>query len=372
VREALRIVHCTDCAPETSCYHCLRDYSNQIYHKELRRGEVARFLETLLRDLTPSIGAVAGVGNVVVANLPLWLMRQLEQSRVQLMLVAHTLTLEQPTGATRNWLDMLYDLVQRKLDVFLYLHMLPGHDPDGLSIAEHLRVLMSRGLRLWHTKHVPQWIATIDPAQPDSQRAIGLNSQVDFCLNADSGQGGLITTIHADGVEVAHQQIMAMDARLIQAHELQAPPHTRVLNIQANQLSSEKALFQDVFQTPVRRMTVNDPYLWDTERIINRLGAYIALAANGGKLEQVEVMTKRAGNSGVRGSEMEQSRTFGELMKWYKGIITFNYKQVHHDRFILLERTDGTKARILIGQGLDFIQPNGRTKPTYVVIEDPV
>jgi len=48
LHEANRTVHCQDCGPETSCYHCLRDYSNQTYHPLLKRGPVADFLDTLL------------------------------------------------------------------------------------------------------------------------------------------------------------------------------------------------------------------------------------------------------------------------------------------------------------------------------------
>ncbi len=49
LREASHVVSCPDCSPETSCYHCLRDYDNQTYHTLLRRGPVLEFLEALLR-----------------------------------------------------------------------------------------------------------------------------------------------------------------------------------------------------------------------------------------------------------------------------------------------------------------------------------
>ncbi len=48
LQEAFRVVDCPDCGPETSCYHCLRDYSNQTYHALLRRGPVWEFLDALL------------------------------------------------------------------------------------------------------------------------------------------------------------------------------------------------------------------------------------------------------------------------------------------------------------------------------------
>jgi len=42
-----RVANC-ECGPETSCYQCLRDYYNQYYHDQLKRGLAAGFLGQLL------------------------------------------------------------------------------------------------------------------------------------------------------------------------------------------------------------------------------------------------------------------------------------------------------------------------------------
>lgn len=42
-----RVARC-DCGEETSCYGCLRNYRNQSFHEELRRGAALRFLTPLL------------------------------------------------------------------------------------------------------------------------------------------------------------------------------------------------------------------------------------------------------------------------------------------------------------------------------------
>ena len=51
VQEAFRIADCTDCAAETSCYSCLRDYNNQVFHHMLRRGEIIDYLHQLQTEL---------------------------------------------------------------------------------------------------------------------------------------------------------------------------------------------------------------------------------------------------------------------------------------------------------------------------------
>ena len=47
VSSTLYLANCEDCAPETSCYSCLRDYNNQLYHHILRRGQIVDYLEEL-------------------------------------------------------------------------------------------------------------------------------------------------------------------------------------------------------------------------------------------------------------------------------------------------------------------------------------
>jgi ATP-dependent helicase YprA (DUF1998 family) len=42
-----RVARC-DCGEETSCYGCLRNYRNQPYHDQLRRGDALHFLTPLL------------------------------------------------------------------------------------------------------------------------------------------------------------------------------------------------------------------------------------------------------------------------------------------------------------------------------------
>jgi ATP-dependent helicase YprA (DUF1998 family) len=45
---ALRRVSQCDCGEETSCYGCLRNYRNQPFHEQLRRGDALRFLAPLV------------------------------------------------------------------------------------------------------------------------------------------------------------------------------------------------------------------------------------------------------------------------------------------------------------------------------------
>ena len=44
---ALRRVARCDCGEETSCYGCLRNFRNQSFHDQLRRGDALAFLSRL-------------------------------------------------------------------------------------------------------------------------------------------------------------------------------------------------------------------------------------------------------------------------------------------------------------------------------------
>jgi ATP-dependent helicase YprA (DUF1998 family) len=53
-RAALERVDRGCCGPETSCYECLRNYRNQAYHDQLKRGQARDFLARVLDDQLPA------------------------------------------------------------------------------------------------------------------------------------------------------------------------------------------------------------------------------------------------------------------------------------------------------------------------------
>ncbi len=378
IEEAARVANCVDCAPETSCYNCLRDFSNQTYHYMLRRGPVAQFLEQLRASLAEVDSTISGAGQVIATNLPRWLIQQIERSQHRLVMAVDGITRAAPLGERRAWLEVIQELLLRGVSVHLILSESPGvdvHDPENLSINRHLQLLLERGdnpLQLWCTDSLPEWRIFIDPDGASSvQRAVRLTDNRELILGESTGQGGMWTTIHPEGVRAAYTELMSLPLQPITSDALALPPGVTVLNLprRSHPSDTEETLFGDVFAIPVREMVVNDRYLYDHERIVNRLGAYIEMAQRSGALQKVTVHTLRAGKNGVPGNSGEQDAAIRKLTKRYGQVVEFRW-QAEHDRYILLRRTDGTQARILIGRGLDFISSDGRVLPTYVVIED--
>ncbi len=380
IEEAVRITSCVDCAPETACYHCLRDYSNQTYHHILERGRVLRFLEALKASLSEGFGDVQGASLVAAMNRPRWLIQQIDQSTQLLVMAADRITRATPLGENRMWLEVIQDLLQRNVEVHLLLTSLPTtdtYDLENLSIARHLQLLLERRdnpLRLWHVSHLPSWHMFVDPVvQTPVQRSICMTRCEEIVLDDQTGQSGMLTTIHTAGIDALYEELDALNRHAVTVEELSPPSGVTVLNLprRAVAADNERTLFGELFTIPVMELLVNDRYLYDQERILNRLAAYIELAQVGNSLQRVTVRTLRAGKGGVPGNSKEQTLAIEKLNRRFNNLVHFEFGCAEHDRYVVLRRVDGTQARILIGKGLDFIDSDGRILSTYVVIEDP-
>ncbi|MFC1878911.1 DEAD/DEAH box helicase [Chloroflexota bacterium] len=376
IREALRIANCVDCALDSSCYHCLRDYSNQYDHHILKRGPVVKFLEGLLASLM-STGDPSQPNPVVALNYPRWLMQAVGRAHHKVVIVADGISLLAPSGEFFHWLDILNHLLRRDVQVLLRLtkpYIVSLDEPETLSVGRYLRLMIDNGLELDRIETVPEWRLLIDPDSVDSARALKPTT-ASFCLDNLCGEGGLETLTSTSLVSSIAQEIESISGKRIDKREISPPANVQVINIDSSMVKfSEEALFKRQFEQPIIEFQINDRYLYDNYRIVERLGRYIQMASKGGKLGRVIVHTWDAGHSQIRNSSREeQNRAIDRLKsKFPKVSIEFKRtRHVEHDRFIVLKRDNGTHARILFGKGLDYINQDGTVERTYIVVEDP-
>jgi len=359
--EANRILNCNDCAPETSCTHCLRDFNNQYYYSILKRESALRFLDGYLSHRYPSEDQIPGAFKVVAPNLQYWILRKLVYTKSSASLFLESIDDFSSSTDDDLWLDAINNLILKGKTLKLYLCKLPGYSLKGLSLAKYLQVLVEKGLELWKIETLPKWHIFID-ALTEEPRAIAINP------NSQSVKiNEVFTSTHKDGVEIALEQSTDVATRPIPSSRLDPPPNVTVRNIRSavDQGIDEDSLFADLFKKPCKKLLVHDPYLIDPERILNRLGAYIHLANKSNTLEEVLVISKKAEAGRVqKTAEQELNNRFG-------GIIRFKHT-ADHDRYIEITRVNGEKARIIIGRGLDFIRPDGSVQDTFVVIQDPL
>ncbi|MFQ5419422.1 MAG: MIT C-terminal domain-containing protein, partial [Anaerolineae bacterium] len=176
----------------------------------------------------------------------------------------------------------------------------------------------------------------------------------------------LQVTHHDNAVHDIWRQLNRYRGRAVEYADLQEPANTQVQEIKPDGKTYREAdFFADFYAQPVRSMVVSDRYLDAKEKIVNRLGSHIELAQRDGSLEWVLVHTRR--------KQGEQQQAINQLKAQFPQVrITFKLdRHTAHDRYIELTRTNGRKARVIIGLGLDFIEPNGRVRQTFLIFQDP-
>jgi len=370
LKEAQKVLNCVDCASDTSCYHCLKDYNNQIFHQFLRRDKALTFLDQLLGEdeHTRVNSEIPNAFRLVTPNAAVWLMKRLEDGNVSVDIALDNIISGHPFGENYSWMDTFNRILNVGCEVNIYLRLLPRKSSEGLSISRYLQVLIEKGLKLWQINEVPMIQIILNRKSLD-KRAIWTETREIIQLGDTLGCNKLLTTISQDGVSTAIKIFNQMKKRKVNSEELNPPENTQVINIpnQQNSKISEKSLFGHLFQKPIKQILVHDPYLFSREQIVERLGAYVDMASQHRSLQRINVFTQRAPED----KKTQQNEAELLLNKTYNGIINFQHKSSEHDRYIILERETGEKARILIGKGLDFIHNGGVINKTHIIIEDP-
>jgi uncharacterized protein DUF1998 len=364
LKRALEVADCGECAEDTSCLNCLRNYGNQIYWEELKRGPVARFLEAVIHQTFPSnLDHIApGAAHVAAIDKPRWLSQQLLATEQEVLIAAPSVTRERPQGITQNWLEMIQDLLRRGVKVSLLLTDLPPADrarPDAAGLRNHLSLLMSDGLRLYFAENgkLPEWSLVIDPSGMRC-RAVFING-ADRFLNSQIGADGLVTTLDPAAVGAIAESMRGIPCRVVKPEELEFPPNVRVVHIRDGERVKEADLFGDVFRSHLKSLLISDRYLRSNHHE-KRLRAYLTLI-NGqpGMRPQVTIGTlaaevKLSLHSSYYQTSAEQRQMFARIINDFPALdiqyrLERSLQSLPHDRFIHLTRADGTEARIGIG-----------------------
>lgn len=375
IREAFNLISTCECAEETSCIHCLRDYYNQDLYPHLKRGTVKAFLQALLASLEGNQGISA-------IDQTRWLVQQVAEAKNQVFIAAETLTTAQiPSFGYDSWTDILRHLLRRGVEVTLILQALPEFrldDIESIRLRHSLLLLLNEGygLKLLRTDILPVWSVIIDPEKSDRCQAVHMSNGENLRLDGLQTAQRFMATAQPDLVAEAYEHWIRVSdrAKLIDASALETPSNVRVCSIEGGFVQGEGDItaIREFFAKPPAELYIYDPYLIDYERLVNRAGAYIELAQQQGTLRKVGIHTSDADRR-VGGNRNEQNRAIEQLRSRFSGlqIDVRRSPNTEHDRWIDVVRADGGRARMLIGRGLDFIRQDGRVLKTYIVIQDP-
>jgi hypothetical protein len=189
----------------------------------------------------------------------------------------------------------------------------------------------------------------------------------------------MLTTFHPDSVRTIADVTRSISVRAIRALDLAPLPGVRVHHIQEGELVNESELYGDLFDSVLSAVEINDRYL-RSDHHEARLRSYLTrILAHPHGRTRVNISTLAAEIQPSRHPAYRNSRDQHEMFR--RLTEDFPTLDIHyrieritsvlpHDRFIILRRTDGSRSRIGVGVGLDFIHPNGRARATDVVIED--
>jgi hypothetical protein len=198
-------------------------------------------------------------------------------------------------------------------------------------------------------------------------------------LGQRTGDAGMITTFHPDGVRAIGTAMKAMSLRKIAASELEPPPGVRIRRIKEGEQVTEAQLFGEIFSSPLVAIEINDRYL-RSDHHEKRLRSYLSLVTPKSETTTLATISTLAAeiqpSRQAYRSSFAQQEMFARLAADFpklkiQYLIEQDRSALPHDRFIILTRADGTKVRIGIGIGLDFIRADGQARSTDVVIEDP-
>lgn len=237
-----------DCECEKSCYRCLREYGNQWEHHLLERQPIIKFLRALDADLQQSLsGDTMGLHPVAAVSQTAWLWGQIQQAKETILLSIDTISLEELPMENRNWLDLFQELLQRKVQIRLFLNKIPDQNAGDTKviIVTHLRLLMRKGLDLRITNRKLPWTAVIDSQTPNAMAIKTPNGQ-GLQLGADIASQ-LSVTQNNLAVREIQKQLAEYRGRIVEHEDLRDPAYTNVIEvIPDGQKHSEQDYFADL------------------------------------------------------------------------------------------------------------------------------
>lgn len=363
LEEARKTLNCDDCAPDTSCYRCLKDYDNQYYHNQLKRHEARDYLDLLVSEMERIEDSITGAYRIASPNLLKWTSEKVRYAKNELFIAIDDLLNEPFLNADTPLLDLVNEALLKNIKVSLGFTKPIPQSAEGSNIKSQLAFLKDKGLKIYSLQTLPPWQVIIDPGL-DTRRALKLGFTSDYdSLNLIE----VISTIHSESVQILKGNWNDNITKELSANDLKLPDNTRVIKVPATYTGNktEKDFFAGFFEKPVKKMIINDAYLSKNWVIKERLKAYLDMANGQNTLEQAIIHTKKDDNN------PDQAKAFNWLNETYPGIISVKYT-AEHDRSIEVTRVNGEKARIIIGRGIDFIDQYGNTKPTFIIIEDPM
>ena len=366
IEAALSVVSGCACDVEGSCYACLRDFRNQQDHPLLRRDVVLTYLERLVGLLTPDACLDVGNGRS-------WLLRQATASQgvyLDIECIDPAPIGESGVGVTRSdWFDDILRLCRLQVPVSLRIGTWKQAagllDIEALRWQHEVKHLLSRGVKLYRRA----------PGKPDPGSCV-LDAGTVVRLRTpgggplDFGGGELGRLWRRDAGELSVQDweaswktasIPVLDGDAL----LEPPPRGEMRALQDHEPLYLQEMLDPWFRGAWKRITVVDPFLSkgysfaSLQALLDVCLPYAAPEAT------IQAFTRSAqpkndfDDLGRQRVQQEQAMNAEAMIQALPvraafGIFDDPQKRLH-DRWIEIERMDGSVDLFTIGRGVDFI-----------------
>lgn len=359
------------CGCSSSCYDCLRTYTNQAFHHELDRRPVAEFLRFLVEQVKPDLDLQAfapDANRMPLAAIAERLPGYCDNARAETILYLPEIT---PQFNLALLTKLVRSLAKQNTQLNLIVSQLPEQDlsskPGKLS-ADEIQVLRKR-LSQW----IDQGLVVLSQIRSDMQPTLCISNQSSNRVAlqmrlADTGEPiEWFQTRSQRGVDSVKQSlnVLGCQASEISAKELD-DPQTEVIFPEPNwgQMDLETLQKRLGFKAILAKDKITSVKYSD--RYLNESGAkvlaqFLKLGATTNFPVQVHIQESYDENKyrdGQRRSEVES--TLKQHLDNCQ-LKTRPYSRRHsppfpHRRELEISYQSGTTCKVLFDKGMDFLQ----------------
>lgn len=385
---AYKIVSTCEC--DSSCYDCLRTYSNQPFHSSINRHVVKEFLQPLVEKVSPdpelqefAPDAIRVSSFKMAERLPALCRMAGSDSIIYLPSLIDEYNLNNSSSV--SWLNLLKDAVSemqrhgRPLE--LIVNELPtisnAHNDYSRVLQKRLEQWLDQGLLKLYQTSCKQLPILCFNTNGNNQKAIALNK------NADSQSFEWFQTASSQGVNTVLEKLknVRSSAKVVVASEL-AQPDTQIIFLEPDkkefhleQLRQKLRLEEILTGSKIQSAYYSDRYLQAPEAKI--LADLLKIGCDGSSQLTVRVLENpREKLAPERKQELEFAlNELDSLGMTFQVKVQPRSDRQHfeHARMLKITKQEGAKYKIIFDLGLDFLEStNNQTysiiKPTYIAI----
>jgi ATP-dependent helicase YprA (DUF1998 family) len=375
------------CECDTSCYDCLRTYSNQPFHTNLNRHLVVKFLQPLVEKVSPdpelqnfAPDAIRVSLSKMTDRLPALCRMACSNTVIYLPSLIDGFNLN--NGSPLSWLNLLTDAVYGMQNSGEALELIVNKLPAANSNHnDYLRVLQKR-LEQWIDQGLLKLYQSSYQELPILCLSTNHTNRQVIALNNSDNTYEWFQTTSSEGMDTVLNKLKNIRAssKIITASEL-AQPDTQIIFLEPsrNKLSLEQlrqklGLEAILTRSKIKQATYNDRYLQASEARI--LANLLEVGCDRHSELTIRVLENtREQSASARKQELEFAlHSLNNIQTSYQVKVQpkHNSKHFEHARILEVTTENKTKYKIIFDCGLDFIQADKATysitKVTYIAI----